>query len=133
MFDHTLHLDTMVAGDSPQFPIQPLSLEQRNGGFSLQQLLASLQHVLASWHRGPHQGGYQIIIRFNNGYGAIISEYRLLEGIYEIAPLRFHGPEPNDYEFYFRSHVPDLTWCSDPEEMIRVCEQIARLLPLPRA
>jgi hypothetical protein len=84
---------------------------------------------MTAWHRGLLQGGNQVIIRFNNGYGAIISEYRLLEGIFEIAPLRFHGPGPDDHEFYFRSHVPDLTWSSDHTEIARVCEQIARLQP----
>ena len=84
---------------------------------------------MASWHRCSHHGRNQVIIRFNNGYGAIISKYRLLEGIFEIAPLRFHGPGPDDHEFYFRSHVPDLTWCSDHEDMVQVCEQISRLLP----
>jgi hypothetical protein len=71
-----------------------------------------------------------VIIRFHNGYGAIISEYRLLEGIYEIAPLRFLGPGDGNYEFYFRSHVPDLTWCSHRDDMLLVCKQISGLLPV---
>jgi len=101
----------------------------QNGWPAVIQLLAPLKDSMASWHRRPHPNGDQVIIRFHNGYGALISEYRLLAGIYEVAPLRFHGPEADDYEFYFRSHVADLTWCSHHAEMVLVCEQIARLLP----
>jgi hypothetical protein len=50
----------------------------------------------------------------------------LLAGIFEIAPLWFHGAGPDDYEFYFRSHVPDLTWCAEPAELVGVCAQISR-------
>ena len=73
-----------------------------------------------------------MIIRFQNGYGAIISECRRPSGIYEVVPLRFHGPGLDDYEFYFRSHVADLTWCSEIDEIVKVCEQIARLRPPSR-
>jgi hypothetical protein len=59
----------------------------------------------------------------------MISASRLLEGFFEITPLRFHGPGPDDYEFHFRSHVPDLTWGSGCDEVLRVCGQIARLRP----
>ncbi|MFA5109853.1 MAG: hypothetical protein WC443_00455 [Desulfobaccales bacterium] len=91
--------------------------------------LAPLHQAIASVHRRRHQGQDQVIIRFRNGYGAIISESRYREGILEIAPVRFIGPGSNDYEFHFRSHVPDLTWGSDCDEIARVCRQIARLQP----
>lgn len=107
----------------------PLKVELQDGWPAVIQLLAPIKDTMASWHRRPHTNGDQMIIRFNNNYGVIISEYRLLAGTYEVAPLRFHGPEADDYEFYFRSHVADLTWCSDQAEMVQVCEQIARLLP----
>jgi hypothetical protein len=107
----------------------PLQAEPQDGRPSVIQFLAPLKDTMASWHRRPHTSGDRVIIRFNNNYGVIISEYRLLAGTYEVAPLRFHGPQADDYEFYFRSHVPDLTWCSDHVEMVQVCEQIARLLP----
>jgi hypothetical protein len=133
MLNHNLHLDTLAAADMPQLtPPTPLIIRS-DCRFASRQFLAPLRRAMASWHRGCHQGGNQLIVRFNNGYGAIISEYRLLEGIFEIAPLRFHGPGPDDHEFYFRSHVPDLTWCSDHAEMVRVCEQIARLQPTTAA
>jgi hypothetical protein len=122
MLNRDLDLDTLVAAKTPQLTVPPPRLAP--GRF-----LAPLSPAIASWHRRPHQGGSQVIIRFKNGYGAIISEYRRSAGIYEVAPLRFNGPGPDDYEFYFRSHVPDLTWCSESDEMVKVCEQIARLLP----
>jgi hypothetical protein len=109
--------------------LAPLQAEVPDGGSSVIQSLAPLSHAVASWHHHFNQGKDQVIIRFHNGYGAIFSEHRLLEGVYEIAPLRFHGPGPHDYDFYFRSHIADLTWCSDHDEMLRVCEQIACLLP----
>jgi hypothetical protein len=125
MLDHVLHLDTLsIAEITPPPPAEPQECWLSPGQF-----LAPLHHALASWHHHSHQDKNQVIIRFNNRYGAIISEYRLLEDIYEILPLRFHGPGSDDFEFYFRSHVPDLTWCSDHNEMLRVCEQISRLLP----
>ena len=122
MLNHDQDLDTLVAAKTPQLTVPLPRLAP--GRF-----LAHLSPVIASRHRRPHQGGNQVIIRFKNGYGAIISEYRRSAGIYEVAPLRFHGPGPDDYQFVFRSHVSDLTWCSESDEMINVCEQIARLLP----
>jgi hypothetical protein len=106
-----------------------LSTAWQGAGRSARRFLAPLNHAIASWHHHFHQGRNQVVIRFHNGYGAIFSEYRLLERIYEIAPLRFHGPGPYDYDFYFRSHVADLTWCSDQQEILRVCAEIARLQP----
>lgn len=128
MLNHSLHLDTIIAANPPQLPVPSLRGERPECRLSLGQFLAPLSPAIASLHRRTHQGRNQVIIRFKNGYGAIISEYCLLTGIYEIAPLRFHGLGRDDYEFYFRSHVPDLTWCSDPDEMVEVCEQISRLI-----
>ncbi len=121
--------DAVVAVDMSKFKVSSSPVERPDCRFSSGQLLTPLHHTMASWHRRYRRGGNEVIIRFLNGYGAIISEYRLMEGIYEIAAIRFHGPEADDFEFYFRSHVPDLTWCSDDHEMVRVCEQISHLLP----
>jgi hypothetical protein len=129
MLERNLHLDTRVTADMPQLTLTPSPATPGDCPLSPCQFLAPLQLIIASWHRRFHQGVDQVIIRFHNGYGAIISGNRLLEGIHEIAPLRFHGRGPDDYELYFRSHVPDLTWSSDRGEMVRVCEQISRLLP----
>ena len=128
MLDH-MHLDTRTAADKPQLTLPPSPATPGDCHLTSDQFLAPLHHTLASWHRHSQHDGSQVIIRFHNGYGAIISEHRLLEGTYGIAPLRFHGSGPDKYEFYFRSHVPDLTWCSDRDEMVRVCEQISRLQP----
>jgi hypothetical protein len=129
MLNHHSNPDTVAAAKSSQ----RLLLSPPAGGLDLRlspgQILAPLSHVIGSLQSRAHQGGTQVIIRFKNGYGAIISAYRLLEGIYEVAPLRFYGPGPEDYELYFRSHVPDLTWCSESDEMVGVCEEISRLLP----
>jgi hypothetical protein len=124
MLEHNLRLNTVAAAEMP-----PPSATRGDCRLPSCQFLAPLQPTIASWYRRAHRGVKQVIIRFHNGYGAIISGNRLLEGIYEIAPLRFRGSGPDDYELYFRSHVPDLTWSSDRDEMIRVCEQISRLLP----
>jgi hypothetical protein len=131
MLEPNLHLDTRVTADMPQLTLSPSPAAPGDCRPASCQFLARLQPTIASWHRRFHQGVNQVIIRFHNGYGAIISGNRLLEGIYEIAPLRFHGRGPDDYELYFRSHVPDLTWSSDRDELVRVCEQISRLLPRP--
>jgi len=131
MLDHTLHLDSLAAAGTPHLTFPPSQAKRADCRLASNLFPAPLHHAMASWHRRSHQNGNQVVIRFNNGYGAIISEYRLLEGIFEIAPLRFHGPGVDDHEFYFRSHIDDLTWCSDHEEIIKVCEQIARLLPRP--
>jgi hypothetical protein len=126
MLEHNLQLDTRVTADMPQVTLTSSPATPEACRPASCQFLASLQPVIASWHRRSHQ----VIIRFHNGYGAIISGNRLLEGIYEITPLRFHGRGPDDYELYFRSHVPDLTWSSDHDEMVRVCQQISHLLPV---
>jgi hypothetical protein len=129
MLNCNLHLDAASAVDPPQLTVPAPQAEPLDVRLFSGQFLAPLGPAIGSLYRRTHQGGGQVIIRFKNDYGAIISEYRLLEGIFEIAPLRFHGPGRDDHEFYFRSYVPDLTWCSHPDEMVSVCEQIARLLP----
>jgi hypothetical protein len=130
MLKHNIPLDTKITADMPQLTLTPSPEAPGDCRPSFCQFLAPLQSTIASWRHRFHQGGNQVIIRFHNDYGAIISGNRLPEGIYEIAPLRFHGRGPNDYELYFRSHVPDLTWSSERDELMRVCEQISRLLPV---
>ncbi len=129
MQNHDLDLGTLVAVKTPHLTVPPPGAAGLEDRLDPGRCLTVLGPTIASWHRRPHQGGSQVIVRFKNGYGAIISEYRRLAGIYEVLPLRFPGPGPDDYEFHFRSHVPDLTWCSGCEEIVGVCEQISRLLP----
>ncbi len=129
MLNQNLHREVITAGETPRCAAPPAPGHRLDQWLTPAQCLAPLDHVIAYRHRRSHPGGNQVAIRFHNGYGAIISEYRLLEGIYEIAPVRFLGPGPDDHEFYFRSHVPDLSWCSDPAEMLSLCEQISRLAP----
>ena len=129
MQNHDLDLDSLVAARTPHLTVPPPRAAGPEDRFDPDRCLTALGPTIASWHRRPHQGGSQVIVRFKNGYGAIISEYRRLAGIYEVLPLRFPGPGPDDYEFHFRSHVPDLTWCSGCEEIVGVCDQISRLLP----
>jgi hypothetical protein len=131
MLDHNLDLETLVSAKTPQLTVPSPMAGRSESRLDPGRCLAPLGPAIASWQRRPHQGGSQVIIRFKNGYGAIISEDRRLEGIYEVLPLRFPGPGPDDYEFHFRSHVPDLTWCSGCEEVVGVCGQISRLLPRP--
>jgi hypothetical protein len=129
MPNHNLHPDAGIAPETPP-PTGPSS--QADGPdhrLFPGQFWGPLSHVIVSRHCRFPKGGRQVIIRFKNGYGAIISQYQLLEGIYEIAPLRFHGPGPDDHVFHFRSHVPGLTWSAEPAEIVGVCEQISRLLP----
>ena len=129
MQNHDLDLDTLVAVKTPPLTVPPPRAAGLEDRLDPGRCLTVLGPTIASWHRRPHQGGSQVIVQFKNGYGAIISEYRRLAGIYEVLPLRFPGPGPDDYEFHFRSHVPDLTWCSGCEEIVGVCDQISRLLP----
>jgi hypothetical protein len=129
MLNHDLDLDSLMAARPLHLTAPPARAAGPEDRFDPDRCLTSLGPNLATWHRRPHQGGSQVIIRFKNGYGAIISEYRLLAGIYEVLPLWFSGPGPDDYEFHFRSHIPDLTWCSGCDEIVGVCDQISRLLP----
>jgi hypothetical protein len=128
MLDPHVHLHPAVAVAAVQ-PLAPAFRPEPPDSrpFSTQ-CLAPLQDAITSIYRSRDRAEGGVIIRFTNDYGALISAHRLLEGILEIAPLRFHGPGP-DYEFHFRSHVPDLTWCSWCDEILRVCRQIARLRP----
>ena len=132
MLNHHPNPGPSVAADPPPPAVQlplPAGLDLRLFPW---QILAPLSQAIESLQRGADRGGAQLIIRFKNGFGAFISAYRLLEGIYEVAPLRFCGSGPGDYELYFRSHVPDLTWCSESADMVAVCDQISRLLPSGR-
>jgi hypothetical protein len=127
MLEHLLNSELAEAGRGSVGEYTPLTapgLEAR-----LAQWLMPLAPTMEALYCRVHQGGRQTVIRFRNGYGALISSYRILEGIYEIAPVRFHGSGPEDYELYFRSHVPDLTWCSDGSEMVGLGQEIARLAP----
>ena len=129
MLNHYLDPDTLAAEKTAQLTVPSPRAARPEHRLAPSRLLAPLSPVIAFWHHRSHPGGIRVVIRFKNGYGAIISEYRRPTGTYEIAPLRFHGHGPEDYEFYFRSHVPDLTWCSESDEIIQVCEQIARSAP----
>ena len=132
MLNYDLNLDTLVPAETPQLTVPPPRPARPESRLDPGRFLTHLGPSFASWHHRPHQGGSQIIIRFENGYGAIISQYRHLAGIYEVLPLRFTGSGPDDYAFHFRSHVPDLTWCSGWEEIVGVCDQISRLRPSGR-
>jgi hypothetical protein len=127
MPNYNFHHECATTPEAPPRPILSYVGTQPESRPGPEQFLAALSPALAAWRRRPHQGGSQVIIRFLNGYGAIISEHRLLAKTYEVAPLRFSGPGLEDYEFYFRSHVADLTWCSEPAELLGICQQISRL------
>jgi len=129
MPNHHLHLEAAAAVDTPHLTAPVLQTERLDYPLSPGQFLFPLRHAIAALHRRNHQGRGQAIIRFKNDYGAIISEYRLLEGMFEVAPLRVHGLGPDDFEFHFRSHLAYLSWCGHRDELLAVCEQIARLLP----
>ncbi len=131
MLNHHPNLDRSVAADNPPGADPPLTAEGPGLRPVSGEILAPLSHAIGSLHNRA-QGSDQVVIRFKNGFGAIISASRRVEGIYEVAPLRFYGPGPDDYELYFRSHVPDLTWCSQSDEMVGVCDQISRLRPSGR-
>jgi hypothetical protein len=120
-------LATLVAPKTPQLNSLSPRASGPEGGLAASRFLETLSPAIVFWLCCTHEGGRQMIIRFQNGYGAVISEHRRLAWTYEVAPLRFHGPSPDDYEFYFRSHVPDLTWCSGEEEIVSLCEEISRL------
>ena len=128
MLNH-MDLDNLVAAKSPQVAVPHSEVAWPGGRLVPRQFLAPLAPVISSWLCRTEPGGTQAIIRFKNGYGAIISEYPRGAGTYEVAPLRFHGPDLDDYEFHFRSHVPDLTWCFEFAEIVEVCDQVSRLMP----
>ena len=129
MLNHNLDIDNRVAAKIAELAIPHPRAAWPEGRLVPRQLLASLEPAISSGHCRTEPGGTQVIIRFENGYGAIISEYPRAAGTYEVAALRFHGPDPDDYEFHFRSHVPDLTWCFEFAEIVEVCDQISRLTP----
>lgn len=133
MLNRDQDLDTLVAAKNPHLTVPSPTATPPEGRLGLGRFLATLSPAIASWRHRTHQGDSKVIIRFQNGYGAIISEHRRLAGTYEVAPLRFHGCDLEDYGFYFGSHVPDLTWCSKVDEIVNLCEQISRLaLPGPQ-
>ena len=129
MLNQNLNPDTLAAAKTPQIAVTRPMAAWPEGRLVPEQFLAPLNHAISSWHCRTQAGGSQVVIRFKNGYGAIISEYPRAAVTYEVAPLRFHGPDPDDYEFHFRSHVPDLTWCCEVPEIEGVCDEISRLSP----
>jgi hypothetical protein len=128
MGNHNWQRDPDLTGET-RSPIVSVPRGEGTERQVIGQCLARLSRSLASLHHGAHQGANQVIIRFKNGFGAMIVNHPRLAGIYEMAPLRFHGPGPDDYEFYFASHIPDLTWCAATDDMVRVGQQISRLRP----
>jgi hypothetical protein len=132
MLDHALHSGILSAAEISLFTVPPQSAGPGSCWLTPGQFLAPLHHAIVSCHYRSHQDGNQVIIRFKNGYGAVISTYRLRKDVYEILPLLFHGPGSDNYEFHFRSHVPDLSWCAGYDEMLEVCGQISRLMPAVR-
>jgi hypothetical protein len=81
-----------VAAKNPHLAVASPVATPPEGRFAPGRFLATLSPVIASWRRRTHQGDSKVIIRFQNGYGAIISEHRRLAGTYEVA-LR---PLPRD-------------------------------------
>ena len=133
MLDRDQDLDTLTAAKNLHLTVSSPMATPPESRFAPGRFLAALSPAIASWRHCTHQGDSKVIIRFQNGYGAIISEHHWLAGTYEVAPLRFHGCDLDDYGFYFGSPVPDLTWCSKVDEIMSLCEQISRLaLPGPR-
>jgi hypothetical protein len=73
MLNHDLNLAHPVAAKTPQLNVPPPRAARPEGWLDPGRFLTPLGHAIASWHHQPHQGGSQVIIRFKNGYGAIIS------------------------------------------------------------
>jgi hypothetical protein len=123
MLNHDQKIDTVAAVKNPHLTVAATRATPPEGWFVLGRFLATLTSTIVSWHHCTLKGdgASKVIIRFQNGYGAIISEQCRPDGTYEVAPVRFHGPNPDDYEFYFRPHVPDLTWCSKSDEILSLC------------
>jgi hypothetical protein len=86
-----------------------------------------LDDRIVSIHSRQLLAGSQIIVRFQNGYGANILHDRLEKGLSEIAFLKFFGAGVNDFDFIHDGPVPDLSWCFKPAEIYSLCEAIARL------
>ena len=87
----------------------------------------SLRHCLVSVLGRQLLVGQQIIIRFKNGWGALILHNRLQEDLSEVSVIRFNELEGNEYDFKVDTQVLDLTWCTTTEDIIRFCEKIAML------
>lgn len=79
MLNYHLHREAIRTGELPQLDAPPIPAQPLDHRLFPGSCLAPLSHAIASLDRRSHQGGNQVIIRFSNGYGAIISEYRLLQ------------------------------------------------------
>ena len=75
-----------MAAKTPHLAVSSPVAAPPEGRLAPGRFLATLIPVIASWRRRTHQGDSQVIIRFQNSYGAIISKHRRLVGTYEVAP-----------------------------------------------
>jgi hypothetical protein len=82
---------------------------------------------LVSVHTRALLIGEQIILRFDNGYGANILTNRLKEGLSELAVVKFFGSGIDEFDFIQDGSVSDLAWCYTLEEIFRLCDRISQL------
>ena len=94
---------------------------------ALETLFGPLTDRLVSVHSRALLIGEQIILRFENGYGANILTNRLKEGLSELAVVKFFGPGIDEFNVVQDGPAPDLAWCYTLEEIFRLCDRISQL------
>jgi hypothetical protein len=90
-------------------------------------LFGPLTDRLVSVHTRALLIGEQIILRFENGYGANILTNRLKKGLSELAVVKFFGPGIDQFDFVQDGPAPDLAWCYSLDEIFRLCDRISQL------
>ena len=81
---------------------------------------------IAGLHTSAQIMEQQVIVKFKNRYGVRISQSNLHKGLYVVAPLKFQGSQPDQYECAHDAVVPGQIWCFTSDEVFTICQDVAR-------
>lgn len=79
-------------------------------------------------HQLDLQLGFQVVVRFSNGYGASLVKHSFSYGAIEIAVIKFNSKDNEDWEIVYDTPITsDVIGCNDATEAKEVLSQIQAL------
>jgi hypothetical protein len=89
----------------------------------LKNLLHPIAPKISSLYITPVKYGQRALLRFTNDYGVEIFKHSN-DDFFEMTVIRFHGP---NYEFAFDTAIPDLNLGYTDEDVLNLCQDVAKL------
>jgi hypothetical protein len=86
----------------------------------------SLLPTIISLHYISTMTEHEIVVRFKNQYGVKISQNFMHNSLFLVSILKFTDANLNNFVIVHDSLFPELTWCFNSEEILKICEKVAR-------